>query len=221
MTRTHGHDAGIEHMLQSWIYLDNHDTPRLATTLPDVAQRRLAQVLQFTLPGAPNLYYGSELGMTGGDDPEMRAPMRWDLAARRQPRPAVDAPADRPAPAAPRAAGGRLPPGLGRAPDRLRAPYRPGAETVVVLANPSNARSPSADGGQPKLMDRAASRRADQAVGFAVAGHGASAHCTCPAAPGRPTWGLHQLQACAVRVVSFSPCGPRVGPGTATGSSSR
>jgi glycosidase len=71
-------DAGIENMLKSWIYLDNHDTPRLATTLPDTARRRLAQVLQFTLPGSPNLYYGSELGMAGGDDPEMRAPMRWD-----------------------------------------------------------------------------------------------------------------------------------------------
>jgi glycosidase len=72
-------DSGILNMLRSWICLDNHDTPRLATTLPDAAQRRLAQVLQFTLPGAPNLYYGSELGMAGGDDPAMRAPMRWDL----------------------------------------------------------------------------------------------------------------------------------------------
>ena len=72
-------ECGIETMLKSWIYLDNHDTARLANTLPDAAQRRLAQVLQFTLPGSPNLYYGSELGMTGGDDPEMRAPMRWDL----------------------------------------------------------------------------------------------------------------------------------------------
>jgi glycosidase len=72
-------DAGIERSLKSWLMLDNHDTARLAHTLPDAAQRRLAQVLQFTLPGAPNLYYGSELGMTGGNDPEMRAPMRWDL----------------------------------------------------------------------------------------------------------------------------------------------
>ena len=72
-------DAGIENMLKSWIYLDNHDTPRLATAVPDERARRLAQVLQFTLPGAPNLYYGSELAMPGGDDPEMRAPMRWDL----------------------------------------------------------------------------------------------------------------------------------------------
>ena len=72
-------DAGLENMLKSWIYLDNHDTARLATELPDPHQRRIAQVLQFTLPGAPNLYYGGELDMTGGDDPAMRAPMRWDL----------------------------------------------------------------------------------------------------------------------------------------------
>jgi len=72
-------DTGLENMMRSWIYLDNHDTPRLATLLPDPAQRRIAQVLQFTLPGSPNLYYGSEVAMTGGDDPEQLAPMRWDL----------------------------------------------------------------------------------------------------------------------------------------------
>jgi glycosidase len=81
-------EAGVENMLRSWIYLDNHDTPRLATTLPDERARRLAQVLQFTLPGSPNLYYGSELDMPGGDDPEMRAPMRWDLVD--QGHPALD-----------------------------------------------------------------------------------------------------------------------------------
>lgn len=74
-------DAGIEPMLKSWLLLDNHDTSRIATELPDIAQRKLAQVLQFTLPGAPNLYYGSELGMVGGNDPEQRAPMRWDLVS--------------------------------------------------------------------------------------------------------------------------------------------
>ena len=73
-------DAGTEAMLRSWIVIDNHDIPRIATQLPDPAQRRLAQVLQFTLPGSPNVYYGAELGMTGGPDPENRGPMRWDLA---------------------------------------------------------------------------------------------------------------------------------------------
>lgn len=73
-------DAGVENLLKSWLMLDNHDTDRLASSLPAPAQRHLAQVLQFTLPGAPNLYYGSELGMGGVGDPGMRAPMRWDLA---------------------------------------------------------------------------------------------------------------------------------------------
>ena len=72
-------DAGIEPMLKSWMLIDNHDIPRIATLVPKESQRRLIQALQFTLPGAPNLYYGSEVGMTGGDDPENRGPMRWDL----------------------------------------------------------------------------------------------------------------------------------------------
>jgi glycosidase len=74
-------DAEYEHLLKSWVYLDNHDTFRLATTVPDPKARRLAQVLQFTLPGAVNLYYGTEVAMEGGDDPEMRGPMRWDRVA--------------------------------------------------------------------------------------------------------------------------------------------
>ncbi|MBT9488906.1 MAG: glycoside hydrolase family 13 protein [Rubrivivax sp.] len=72
-------DAGIEPLLKSWVVIDNHDIPRIATQLPDVAQRRLVQALQFTLPGAPNLYYGAEVGMIGGADPANRGPMRWDL----------------------------------------------------------------------------------------------------------------------------------------------
>ncbi len=72
-------DAGIEPMLKSWLLLDNHDNDRLTHVLPKVPQQRMAQALQFTLPGSPNIYYGSELGMTGGEDPANRAPMRWEL----------------------------------------------------------------------------------------------------------------------------------------------
>ncbi len=72
-------DAGIEPLLKSWMVIDNHDIPRIATQLPRISQRRLVQTLQFTLPGAPNIYYGSEIGMVGGADPENRGPMRWDL----------------------------------------------------------------------------------------------------------------------------------------------
>lgn len=72
-------DAGIDGLLKSWIILDNHDTIRLNHRLKSLKDQKLAQVLQFTLPGSPNVYYGTELGMEGGNDPENRAPMRWDL----------------------------------------------------------------------------------------------------------------------------------------------
>ena len=72
-------DADYEHLLKCWNYLDNHDVPRLTDTVPNELARTLAVVLQFTLPGSVNVYYGTELGQTGGDDPENRAPMRWDL----------------------------------------------------------------------------------------------------------------------------------------------
>ena len=78
-------DAGIEPMLKSWMVIDNHDIPRIATQLPKQAVRRMVQTLQFTLPGAPNIYYGSEVGMTGGPDPENRGPMRWDLVSEANP----------------------------------------------------------------------------------------------------------------------------------------
>lgn len=73
-------DAGIEGILKSWLILDNHDRPRLVKLLPNPWQQQMTRMLQFALPGSPCIYYGSELGMTGGDDPENRAPMRWELA---------------------------------------------------------------------------------------------------------------------------------------------
>jgi glycosidase len=73
-------DCDFEYLLRSWIIIDNHDTPRLRHVLPERWAQKLAQVLQFTLPGSPCVYYGVELGMEGGDDPEQRGPMRWDLA---------------------------------------------------------------------------------------------------------------------------------------------
>lgn len=71
--------SGIEPILKSWNLLDNHDVQRLKHLLKDEFNQKLAQVLQFTLPGSPNLYYGTELGMDGDSDPQNRAPMRWEL----------------------------------------------------------------------------------------------------------------------------------------------
>jgi neopullulanase len=59
--------------------LGSHDTPRVRTMLlEDDAALRLAYLLQFTLPGAPCLYYGDEIGLTGGHDPACRGTMPWD-----------------------------------------------------------------------------------------------------------------------------------------------
>lgn len=73
-------DMGLSQTLKSWLHLDNHDSTRIASILPDFDERKLAWAALFTLPGSPVVYYGSELSMTGEGDPANRAPMRWDLA---------------------------------------------------------------------------------------------------------------------------------------------
>lgn len=69
--------------------LSSHDQPRALHVLGDrpeapAAQRqqarerfRLATLVQMSLPGAPAIYYGDEVGLGGGDDPYNRAPYPW------------------------------------------------------------------------------------------------------------------------------------------------
>jgi glycosidase len=38
---------------------------------------RLATLVQMTLPGSPTVYYGDEVGLSGGDDPYNRMPYPW------------------------------------------------------------------------------------------------------------------------------------------------
>ena len=53
--------------------LSSHDVPRLRTLVSgDLAAVRLAVLLQMTMPGAPCIYYGDEIGMEGGNDPDCR-----------------------------------------------------------------------------------------------------------------------------------------------------
>ena len=61
--------------------LGSHDTPRVLSLLgDDVEAMQLAVLLQGTLPGAPCVYYGDEVGLTGGKDPESRKAFPWDRA---------------------------------------------------------------------------------------------------------------------------------------------
>jgi neopullulanase len=59
--------------------LDSHDSPRFRTMAGgDPAAYRLAVLLQATLPGAPCLYYGDEVGIEGHHDPDSRRGFPWD-----------------------------------------------------------------------------------------------------------------------------------------------
>ena len=79
------------------LFVNNHDTPRFAsepgTAVPAAEiERRLILALDliFTLPGIPQLYYGDELAMYGGPDPDNRRMLpAWatDPAQRAQPHP--------------------------------------------------------------------------------------------------------------------------------------
>ncbi|HUQ78344.1 MAG TPA: alpha-amylase family glycosyl hydrolase [Patescibacteria group bacterium] len=53
--------------------IGSHDAPRARTCLAgDIGALRLATLLQLILPGTPSIYYGDELGMEGGPDPDCR-----------------------------------------------------------------------------------------------------------------------------------------------------
>ncbi len=59
--------------------MTSHDTPRIYSLLRGQLERvQLAFAMLFTLPGAPTVYYGDEIGMAGGHDPDNRRGMIWD-----------------------------------------------------------------------------------------------------------------------------------------------
>lgn len=61
-------------------FLTNHDQARVMTQLrDDEASGQVAAMMLLTGPGIPFIYYGEELGMTGGKpDENIRTPMQWE-----------------------------------------------------------------------------------------------------------------------------------------------
>ena len=59
--------------------LDSHDTSRFLTAVAgDLARMHLAVTLLFTYAGVPSVYYGDEIGLEGGDDPDCRRCFDWN-----------------------------------------------------------------------------------------------------------------------------------------------
>lgn len=54
-----------------------HDDGNAAQEQLAKARYRLALFFQMTYPGAPAVYYGDEVGLGGGDDPDNRRPFPW------------------------------------------------------------------------------------------------------------------------------------------------
>jgi len=58
--------------------LGSHDPARALTLFgEDESALRLALLFQMTYPGAPCIYYGDEIGLTGNHDPDNRRTMPW------------------------------------------------------------------------------------------------------------------------------------------------
>lgn len=86
------HDAYFPKTFSRPSFLDNHDMNRFLWAAGGDARRlRLAALCQFTLPGAPVVYYGTETGLsqerdvrqgTRGVPEEARLPMNWETADR-------------------------------------------------------------------------------------------------------------------------------------------
>ncbi len=62
-----------------WNLVDSHDTPRALHRCGENKEKlKLLAAMQLLLPGMPVIYYGDEVGITGGQDPDCRRGMLWD-----------------------------------------------------------------------------------------------------------------------------------------------
>lgn len=68
-----------ENVHAMYVPLGSHDTERILTKLDqNIDKVKLAFAFQFAFPGAPAIYYGDEIGLRGGKDPDCRGAFPWD-----------------------------------------------------------------------------------------------------------------------------------------------
>jgi glycosidase len=66
------------HLAAMYNLLGSHDTERVITRLGGDARKvELAYLFQFAYPGIPSIYYGDEIGLEGGKDPDCRRAFPW------------------------------------------------------------------------------------------------------------------------------------------------
>ncbi|WP_338779035.1 alpha-glycosidase [Metabacillus sp. FJAT-52054] len=64
---------------QMWNLVGSHDTKRFLTECGEREEAvRLAAAFQFAYIGVPYIYYGDEIGLSGGEEPQSRNCMVWD-----------------------------------------------------------------------------------------------------------------------------------------------
>jgi glycosidase len=75
-------DAMYEHPERLVTFLDNHDTPRILTACGDDVDKVWdALRFQFAVRGVPQLTYGTESSLRGGEEPENRGDMQFPMTA--------------------------------------------------------------------------------------------------------------------------------------------
>lgn len=65
--------------IANYNFLSSHDTSRISTVASgNIDKIMLTALFQFSFPGVPAIYYGDEIGLEGGEDPDNRRSMEWN-----------------------------------------------------------------------------------------------------------------------------------------------
>jgi cyclomaltodextrinase len=72
----------MENTQSMYFPLGSHDTERIFTKLDcNIQKVKLSMLFQFAFPGAPAIYYGDEIGLQGGKDPDCRRSFPWERSS--------------------------------------------------------------------------------------------------------------------------------------------